>query len=280
MRLATVRQHNGTTRAVRVADEQLIDLGSNDLGSFLSEPDWAQRADAATAQLGTVDGADFAPVVPHPGKIVCLGLNYRNHILEMGRELPEYPTLFGKYAEALVGAFDDVVMPAETDEFDWECELAIVIGRTVRRARGADAEDAIAGFSVLNDVTCRDWQYRTLEWLQGKSWEATTPLGPWLVTPDELPGGVRPALKITTELDGEIVQEDSTADLVFDPVTIIEYVSTMVTLRPGDVIATGTPGGVGHARKPSRYMKAGQLLVTEISGIGRCENPIVADSGS
>ena len=133
---------------------------------------------------------------------------------------------------------------------------------------------------MLNDVTCRDWQYRTLEWLQGKSWEATTPLGPWLVTPDELPGGVRPALTITTEIDGETVQQDSTADLVFDPVAIVEYISTMITLRPGDVIATGTPGGVGHARKPSRYMKAGQLLVTEISGIGRCENTIVADSGS
>jgi acylpyruvate hydrolase len=280
VRLATVRQQDGTTRAVRAEGDQLFDLGASDLGTFLAQADWAQVAASASQRVGDVAGADFAPVVPHPGKIVCLGLNYRNHILEMGRELPEYPTLFGKYAEALVGAFDDVVMPAETDEFDWECELAIVIGRTVRRARGADAEDAIAGFSVLNDVTCRDWQYRTLEWLQGKSWEATTPLGPWLVTPDELPGGVRPALKITTELDGEIVQEDSTADLVFDPVTIIEYVSTMVTLRPGDVIATGTPGGVGHARKPSRYMKAGQLLVTEISGIGRCENPIVADSGS
>jgi acylpyruvate hydrolase len=280
MRLATVRQHNGTTRAVRVADEQLIDLGSNDLGDFLSEPDWAQRADAATAQLGTVDGADFAPLVPHPGKIVCLGLNYRNHILEMGRDLPTYPTLFSKYADTLVGASDDIVMPPETEEFDWECELAVVIGKTVRRARGVDAERAIAGFSVLNDVTCRDWQYRTLEWLQGKNWEATTPLGPWLVTPDELPGGVRPTLKITTEIDGETVQQDSTADLVFDPVAVVEYISTMITLRPGDVIATGTPGGVGHARKPSRYMKAGQRLVTEISGIGRCENTIVADPGT
>jgi acylpyruvate hydrolase len=198
----------------------------------------------------------------------------------MGRDLPTYPTLFSKYADTLVGAADDIVMPPETEEFDWECELAVVIGKTVRRARGVDAERAIAGFSVLNDVTCRDWQYRTLEWLQGKNWEATTPLGPWLVTPEELPGGVRPTLKITTEIDGETVQQDSTADLVFDPVAVVEYISTMITLRPGDVIATGTPGGVGHARKPSRYMKAGQRLVTEISGIGRCENTIVADPGT
>ena len=278
MRLATVRQQDGRTRAVRVDEEQLVDLGAQDIGRFLAEPDWAARAAAASHHLATVNGADFAPVVPHPGKIVCLGLNYRNHILEMGRDLPSYPTLFAKYTDALVGAFDDIVMPAETEEFDWECELAVVIGSTVRRARGAAAERAIAGFSVVNDVTCRDWQYRTLEWLPGKSWEATTPLGPWLVTPDELPGGVRPALQITTEVDGETMQEDSTADLVFDPVSVIEYISTMITLRPGDVIATGTPGGVGHARKPSRYMKAGQRLVTEISGIGRCENTIVAEN--
>ena len=126
----------------------------------------------------------------------------------MGRDLPEFPTLFTKYADALIGANDDIVKPPETSQFDWECELAVIIGSAVRRARGAEAEGAIAGFAVLNDVTCRDWQYRTKEWLQGKSWEATTPLGPYLVTPDELPGGVRPALAITTEVDGETMQHE------------------------------------------------------------------------
>jgi acylpyruvate hydrolase len=130
---------------------------------------------------------------------------------------------------------------------------------------------------VLDDVTCRDWQFRTREWLQGKNWEATTPLGPYLVTPDELPGGVRPALEITTRIDGETVQKDTTGDLLFDPVALVEYVSTMVTLRQGDVIATGTPGGVGHARKPARYLQVGQVLTTEIAGLGRCENTVVAD---
>jgi acylpyruvate hydrolase len=131
---------------------------------------------------------------------------------------------------------------------------------------------------VLNDVTCRDWQFRTREWLQGKNWEATTPLGPYLVTPDELSGGVRPALEISTKVDGETVQEDSTADLLFDPVALVEYVSTMVTLRPGDVIATGTPGGVGHARKPPRYLEAGQVLTTAIAGLGECHNTVVASA--
>ncbi|RBY83780.1 2-hydroxyhepta-2,4-diene-1,7-dioate isomerase [Geodermatophilus sp. TF02-6] len=280
MKLATIRTLDGATRAVRVDDEQLVDLGAADLGEFLADPGWAERAAAADQPATHLRGAAFAPVVPRPGKIVCVGLNYRTHILEMGRDLPEYPTLFSKYADTLVGANDDIVEPPETDAFDWECELAVVIGAPVRRARGTDAERAIAGFAVLNDVTCRDWQFRTREWLQGKNWEATTPLGPYLVTPDELPGGVRPALEITTRIDGETVQKDTTGDLLFDPVALVEYVSTMITLRPGDVLATGTPGGVGHARTPVRYLQVGQHLTTEISGLGRCENAVVADPGA
>jgi acylpyruvate hydrolase len=278
VKLATIRTLEGTTRAVRVDDEQLVDLGAPDLGEVLAVPGWEERAAAATEPASAVRGAAYAPVVLRPGKLVCVGLNYRTHILEMGRELPRHPTLFAKFPDALVGANDDIVKPAESAAFDWECELAVVIGSPVRRARGADAERAIAGFSVLNDVTCRDWQFRTREWLQGKTWEATTPLGPYLVTPDELPGGVRPALEITTRVDDETVQEDTTADLLFDPVALVEYVSTMVTLRPGDVIATGTPGGVGHARTPPRYLQPGQVLTTAVAGLGECRNAVVAET--
>ncbi|MGY1636762.1 fumarylacetoacetate hydrolase family protein [Geodermatophilus sp. SYSU D00742] len=277
MKLATIRTLDERTRAVRVDDDHLVDLGATDLGAFLATPGWQERAAAATERVAEVRGAVYAPVVPRPGKVVCVGLNYRNHILEMGRDLPEYPTLFSKYADTLIGATDDIVKPPETTEFDWECELALVIGAPVRRARGTQAEAAIAGFAVLNDITCRDWQFRTREWLQGKNWEATTPLGPYLVTPDELPGGVRPTLEISTRIDGETVQKDTTGDLLFDPVALVEYVSTMITLRPGDVIATGTPGGVGHARKPARYLSAGQVVTTEIAGLGRCENTVVDD---
>lgn len=277
MKLATISTADGATRAVRVEDDRLVDLGVDDLGALLAQPDWRDLAAAAEGETHDLRAASFAPVVPRPGKIVCVGLNYRNHIIEMGRDLPEYPTLFSKYADTLVGANDTIVLPPETSEFDWECELAVVIGQPVRRATGADAEEAIAGFATLNDVTCRDWQFRTREWLQGKNWEATTPLGPYLVTPDELPGGVRPTLDITTVLDSETVQKDNTGGLLFGPVALVEYISTMVTLRPGDVIATGTPGGVGHARKPPRYMRAGQVLVTEVTGLGRCQNTIVAE---
>ena len=136
----------------------------------------------------------------------------------MGRGLPEYPTLFGKFADALIGPRDAIQLPPESSAVDWEAELAVVIGRTVRRADENDASAAIAGFCILNDVTIRDWQYRTTQWLQGKTFEATTPLGPALVTPDELPGGVRPALQITGAVNGETVQKANTSDLVFDPV--------------------------------------------------------------
>jgi acylpyruvate hydrolase len=270
MKLATLRTAGGT-RAIRVDGEQYAELDAADVGEFLTHENW--RADAEAAHPSRpLAGADLAPVVPRPGKILCVGLNYRNHILEMGRELPKYPTLFAKFPEALIGPADPIILPAESDAVDWEAELAVIIGATVRRASAAEAEAAIAGFSVLNDVTARDWQYRSPEWLQGKTFEATTPFGPYLVTPDELPGGTAPALTLSCSVGGELVQKAGTEDLVFGPGELVRYASRILTLRPGDVIATGTPGGVGHARKPPRYLVDGARLVTEISGLGRLEN--------
>jgi acylpyruvate hydrolase len=277
MKLATLRTASGT-QAVRVDGDRLIEIGCPDVGALLAMPDWQQRAESASGTAHDAAGADFAPLVLNPGKIVCVGLNYRHHILEMGREIPEYPTLFTKYPEALIGASDDIQLAPESDSVDWEAELAVVIGATVRRARGSSAEAAIAGFAVLNDVTMRDWQYRTMMWDQGKTWEATTPLGPYLVTPDELPGGVRPALDLSCLVNDEMVQSANTGDLVFDPVALVEYISTILTLRPGDVIASGTPGGVGHARKPPRYLAPGDVLTTDISGLGIARNRAVAEA--
>lgn len=270
MKLATIRTPEGT-RAVRVEQDGYVDLGSPDVGTLLQDDDWPTAATADGASFPT-DGVELAPVVPRPGKVVCVGLNYRNHILEMGRELPEHPTLFTKFAEALIGPRDEIALAPESDQVDWEAELAVVIGRTVRRVDEAGAAAAIAGFTVMNDVTMRDWQYRTTQWMQGKTFEATTPLGPVLVTPDELPGGTAPAVALTGSVDGEVVQQANTADLVFGPAPLVSYLSQIFTLRPGDVIATGTPGGVGHARKPPRYLAEGNTLVTEADGIGRLEN--------
>jgi acylpyruvate hydrolase len=246
-----------------------VELPAPDLGALLADPDWRVVA-ARDGVHHTI--TELAPPVPRPGKIVCVGLNYRSHILEMGRELPAHPTLFAKYAEALIGPQDQIALDPASVAIDWEAELAVVVGTTVRRAGEAEAAAAIAGFSVLNDVTMRDWQYRTPQWLQGKTFEGSTPFGPVLVTPDELPGGVRPTLAVRCAVDGVTVQESTTADLVFDPVALIRYVSEIVTLRPGDVIATGTPGGVGHARRPQRYLREGSTVVTEIEGIGVLAN--------
>ena len=280
MRLATIRI-GGRTRAVRAEDDVLVDIGAPDVGELLGHEDWAERArsaPAASAATYPAVGAEYAPVVPRPSKVICVGLNYRSHIREMGRKLPEHPRLFAKFADALIGARDDIIRPEETGELDWEAELALIVGSPVRRARGAAAGRAIAGFTVLNDITCRDWQFRTREWLQGKTWDSATPVGPYLVTPDELPGGVRPGLGLRLEVDGEVMQSGSTADLLFDPVALVEYASTIVRLRPGDIIATGTPGGVGHARVPQRFLTGGEKVVTEIDGLGRQENLVTKEN--
>lgn len=269
MKLATIRTA-GATAAVRIDGDTAVETGHADLGALLADPNWKQTAAAPSGTAHAVDSLDYAPVVPNPGKIICVGLNYRNHILEMGRELPQYPTLFAKYPEALVGPYDEVMLPAASDAIDWEAELAVVIGAPVRHADKETAAAAIAGYSVLNDVTARDWQYRSPMWLQGKTFEATTPFGPVLVTPDE----AEPAsgLTLTGAVDGETVQQADTSDLVFDAATLVSYISTILTLKPGDVIATGTPGGVGHARKPQRYLSDGQTLTTSVSGIGELRN--------
>ena len=260
-----------TTRAVRLDGDTHVDLGYADLGAYLAAGAPEAPADAATYP---VEGADFAPVVPSPSKVICVGHNYTNHIKEMGRDLPSYPTLFPKFAETLIGAYDDIVKPAETDKFDWEVELTIVIGKEVRRATDEEAEAAIAGFTVMNDISVRDWQFRTIEWTQGKIWEATTPVGPYLVTPDEV-GGVRPALNVKTIVDGQVMQNDDTGTLLFDPVFLVKYISTMITLKPGDIIATGTPAGVGNARDPQVFLVGGETVETVIEGLGACTNKIL-----
>ncbi len=269
MRLATIRTASGTS-AVRIDGDLAIECGARDVGALLAIGDWQAKAGAADGPRHRITDLSYAPVVPRPGKIICVGLNYRSHITEMGRDLPEYPTLFAKYPEALIGAFDPLILPAESDQVDWEAELAVVVGRRVRRADATAAAEAIAGYSIINDVTLRDWQYRTTEWLQGKTFEGTAPFGPHLVTPDEL----APDAKISCLIDGEVVQDSTIADLLFGPADLVGYISTILPLNPGDVIATGTMGGVGHSRTPPRYLQSGQALVARIDGIGETVSPV------
>lgn len=268
LRLATVRTPAGT-RAVRLDDDSAVDLGVTDVGALLQNPEWRSVAAAADGERLPLEGLDRAPVVPRPEKVVCVGLNYRSHILEMGRELPQFPTLFAKYARALVGARDQVVLPRVSGSIDWEAELGVVLGAPVRHADRQQAAAAIAGWTVVNDVTGRDWQNRTLQWMQGKTFERSTPVGPDLVVAEP---GDPSSFRMTCEVDDELVQEADTGDLVFDPVALVAYVSSFITLVPGDLIATGTPGGVGHARTPPRYLYEGAELVTRIEGVGECRN--------
>lgn len=274
MKLATLRVDRGTI-AVSIANDIAVEItGAPDVGALLAQPTWRQLAEAADGprhSLQDIGPNDWAPVVPRPGKILCAGLNYRAHILEMGRVLPEHPTFFSKFPEALIGAGDDIELPPGSTEVDWEGELAVVIGAAVRNADEATAAGSIAGYAVLNDVSMRDYQYRTLQWLQGKTFENTTPFGPYLVTPDEW----SPGPTMTTSVDGELMQQAATSDLVFSPAVLIAYFSQIVTLNPGDVIATGTPGGVGHARMPPRYLVDGSMLHTSIDGLGHQRNRAV-----
>ncbi|MEV5651969.1 fumarylacetoacetate hydrolase family protein [Nocardia sp. NPDC052254] len=276
MKLATLRVDNGT-RAVRLDGDTLVDLGYDDLGVLFAQDDWAAIAAAATGRSWPAEGADLAPVVPHPSKVICVGHNYTDHIKEMGRELPRYPTLFPKFADSLIGPNDAIRKPAETDALDWEVELVVVVGKPVRRASEDEAAAAIAGFTVMNDVSMRDWQFRTIEWTQGKIWDSVTPVGPYVVTPDEV-GGVRPALAVETIVDDTVMQHDDTGTLLFDPVRLVQYISTVIRLNPGDLIATGTPAGVGHARDPKIYLTGGETVVTRIAGLGACTNLVVRQS--
>lgn len=275
MKLATVRTAGGP-RAARVDGDTATLLAFPDVGALLANPGWREAA-AGAGESVPLAGADLAPVVPRPPKIICVGLNYRSHILEMGRELPSHPTLFGKYAGALVGPYDDVVLPRASAEVDWEAELGVIIGAPVRHATPERAREAIAGYTVVNDVSCRDWQWRTTQWLQGKTFEATTPAGPVLVTGDEV--GDAADLEVTCRVDGELMQQARTSDLLFDPAAVVAYVSEILTLEPGDLIATGTTGGVGAARDPKVFLKAGQQLRTEIEGVGACVNTCVPEPG-
>jgi acylpyruvate hydrolase len=272
MRLATIRTQDGTT-AARLDGDVLVPLEAADVGEVLAAGGLGRPREGA-APVPAAE-ADFAPVVPRPGKIICVGLNYRAHILETGRDLPQYPTLFAKFADTLTGARDDLVLPSVSEKVDWEVELGVIIGRPVYRATAAEAEAAIAGYTVVNDVSMRDWQRRTLQWLQGKMFERSTPAGPYLVTADEV--GSAPDLEVRCEVDGVVMQQSRTSDLLFGVADIVAYASQAVTLRPGDLIATGTPGGVGNARTPPVYLQPGNVLRTWIEGLGECVNLCVAE---
>ncbi len=272
MELVTVRDDDGL-RAGRVDGGKVVLLEAGSVRELLVDREGLEAA--AGREIGrsiAIDDADLAPVIPDPDKIVCVGINYQDHIDEMGRTSPDHPTYFAKYRRAITGPRDDLLLPAPdvSSSVDWECELAIVIGRTARHVSGDEALASIAGFCVLNDVSVRDWQRRTSQFLAGKNFEALTPVGPALVTRDVVGDGS--GLELTTEVNGVVKQRSTTSNLVFGAVDIVSDLSGILTLDPGDIIATGTPGGVGVARTPPEFLRPGDELVTKIEGIGRLVN--------
>jgi acylpyruvate hydrolase len=263
---------HGSRRFAALVDGDVVRplRGVDELG--VSTPSEVLAAPPLSDERLPLGEVTLRPVIPRPGKIVCVGLNYRAHVEEGVFEEPDYPVLFTKFADSLVGAGEPVVLPPESSAADFEAELAFVIGRPVRRA---GTLDAVAGYTLANDVTMRDYQYRTHQWLQGKAWARSTPLGPYLVTPDEV--GDPHALDITLDLNGERMQAGNTSRFIFDVPTLIATISEFVPLAPGDVVLTGTPSGVGYRRDPKVLLEDGDRMVVEIERVGRLENPVVAE---
>ena len=283
MRLATLITGAGdgpggfATRAAVQAGDRFIMLDARDLNELLESPGWLDQAAAAAAAAHPggfipVGAARFAAPLPRPGKVICCGLNYADHIQEMGRELPEYPTLFAKYADTLIGDDETIDLTGHGAKVDWEAELAVVVGAPLRNATEAEAAAAIAGYTAANDISLRDWQNRTLQWFQGKAFDRSTPLGPVLVTPEECDPGA--GVRVRCLVNGNEVQNGNTKTLVFSAAALLAYISTFTLLRPGDVVLTGTPGGVGMGAVPPRFLHDGDVVTTEIEGIGRLTNPV------
>jgi acylpyruvate hydrolase len=282
MRLATIVTSRGPRLHVKARSgyvdvaEELADPRLASLGSLLAAG--APAMDAVRA-LQDRDGtqyepADLGPAVPAPPRILCLGLNYREHALEGGRDVPAFPDAFVRGADSVLGPYADLVKPALTDRFDYEGELGVVIGSGGRYIPAGKALDAVAGYVVVNDASARDWQRAASQWTAGKNFDGSMPVGPELVTADEADVS---DVALTTRLNGQVMQSARTSQMIVDVPSAIEFFSSFTRLRPGDVIATGTPGGVGFARQPPVWMQPGDVIEITIEGVGTIRNRVVAE---
>ena len=268
---------DGSTRLGMRADEGIVDLtdalGVTDVGALLARPDLVAGLADARGDMLDPSTVELRAPITRPGKIICVGLNYHDHCREQSIEPPAYPMLFSKFANAVADPGASVTRPAATEKLDLECELAVVIGRHASGVSRKGAASVIFGYTILNDVTMRDLQKEDRQWLRAKGSDGFAPMGPGVVTADELrdPG----ALRLRSFVNGEPWQDSSTAEMVFDVATVVPFASRTLTLEPGDVIATGTPAGVGHYQTPPRYLADGDVMRCEIDGIGAIENRVV-----
>lgn len=251
-----------------------------DICAMLALPDWQERAQAALKKAAALDeeGLRFRPVIPRPPKLLCLGLNNTEHAKEAGLAVPLFPEVFARVSSSLIGHGEPMLRPEESEMLDYEVELAVIIGRGGRRISEEEALEHVAGYAVFNDGSIRDYQVRTNQWTLGKNFHGTGALGPYLVTRDEVPEGAKD-LRMTTRVGDELLQDGSTSDMIFGVARTIALLSEAVVFEPGDVIAMGTPPGVGHARKPQRFLKPGEVCQAGIEGLGEIANPIQDDHG-
>ncbi len=281
MRLATLRL-NGATRAAILGSSSARLLSESSVDQVLLREGWRERlirksdfSDVSPTDLVPESAWVFAPVIPRPGKIICVGLNFAAHIEEMGHDQPDVPTLFAKFPDALAGARDDILVPqAEASALDYEGELAVVIGKTSLHVTEEQARDAIAGYAIMNDFTQRDRQYATGQWLQGKSLQRASGFGPWLEVADDDSVFDLDTARVRTWVGNQLRQDAPLNDLVFPPAALVSYLSQFVQLNPGDVISTGTPAGVGHGMKPPSYLVDGDVVTISIEGLGRLRNTV------
>ncbi len=281
--------HNNSTRigalVSRNGEERVVDFSQadpslpKDMIAFLE----GGKATHAAAQKAIASASDSLPLasvkllapVPHPDKIICIGLNYSDHAAETGQPIPKFPIVFSKYSNTVIATGDSIVLPRVSNEVDYEAELGFVIGKTAHHVKAADALDYIAGYLPVNDVSARDYQTRISQWTMGKTFDTFAPMGPALVTSDEVanPG----QLKISLTINGETLQDSNTDKLIFGIPQLVEALTEVMTLKAGDVVSTGTPPGVGMARNPKRYMKPGDVVNITIEGLGTLSNPVVAE---
>lgn len=282
MRLATLRTSRGLRLHVAGPGGYVDVADATGTPAFAALSAVLAAGPDALTRIGNVTGGpgaepeagDFGPAVPDPPRILCLGVNYSEHAIEGGRAVPTWPEAFVRCSGSAIGPYDDLVRPALTSRFDFEGELGVVIGAGGRYIPAARALDAVAGFVVLNDATAREWQRAATQWTAGKNFEGTMPIGPELVTPDEADVT---GLTLTTTLNGQVMQSASTSQMIVDVPGAIEFFSSFTTLRPGDVIATGTPGGVGFARTPPVWLRPGDVIEVTVQDIGTIRNRVVAE---
>ncbi|MBW6419755.1 fumarylacetoacetate hydrolase family protein [Celeribacter sp. PS-C1] len=277
MRLVSFISSSGQTSYGTVEGSDILDAGAvlrdryRDLQAVLAADALAELE--GVGEKTPLSDVTLLPPIPAPEKILCVGLNYMSHIEETGREKPKHPSIFTRYPSSFVGHDTPLVRPKASNDFDYEGELAVIIGKPGRHITAADAFDHIAGYTCMNEGSIRDYQIHTTQFWPGKSFEESGSIGPWISTPDEL-GDITQQV-LTTRIDGEIVQQARFDDLAISIPEMIAYISTVITLQPGDVIATGTPGGVGKFRKPQLYLKPGMIAEVEITGIGTLSNGVV-----